>query len=213
MSEIKGKIAIIDYGMGNHTSIMNALDHLGYDSFVTDKIDLLKKAKILILPGVGAFGEAMKRITAIKGLAEFLKDYCLVQKKPMMGICLGMQLLADRSSEHGQFEGLGIIPGEVIGLEAQENVRVPHVGWNAVRINGEPRFLFNGIETGDDYYFVHSYRYKVQNKKYELCSTSHGLRFTSVIMRDNVIGVQFHPEKSQKKGLQLIKNFIEHYDA
>jgi len=201
------KIGIVDYGLGNIQSVKNAVIYHNPEVEVTlidqpEDVNLYDK---LILPGVGAFGDAMKLIQ-IKGW-----DYALLEEakkgKYILGICLGMQLLSSKSYEFGEHNGLNLIPGEVIKFSLPNAYSVPHIGWNNVHFKTDHP-LASGIEINSDFYFVHSYHFRCLKEKYSLATTSYGDTFTSVVVKDNVIGVQFHPEKSQGMGLKLISNFI-----
>jgi len=200
------KVGIIDYEVGNIASIKNAVEYISKNI----KIELVKKADNLkfydkvILPGVGAFENAINLIRN-KNFDEALLEESK-KGKFILGICLGMQLLADKSYEGGEFEGLSFIKGEIVKFE---NIKVPHIGWNEVFIEKND-LIFKNIEDRSDFYFVHSYYFKCENSKNQIGSTEYGsYRFASVVKQDNVYGVQFHPEKSQKNGLILLKNFVE----
>ncbi|MDP2950876.1 MAG: imidazole glycerol phosphate synthase subunit HisH [bacterium] len=208
-------VAIIDYGMGNLASVKRAVEECGFQPFITDSPFLLSKASHLILPGVGSFDKAMENLNKL-GLTEEISKQALKNKIPLLGICLGMQLLASKGYEGKETEGLGLIEGEVAKLDGcQANEPLPHVGWNNVdleeREKQEPT-LFKEIETSKDFYFVHSYHFIPDNESVVLAKTPYclnGKGFVSVIQKDNIFAVQFHPEKSQKLGLQLLKNFLQ----
>ncbi len=196
------KIGIIDYGMGNLHSVKNALDFIGADSFVSDKIDELSAADGLILPGVGAFPDAMARLTET-GLDIFIKDY--IKTKPLIGICLGMQLLFDKSYEFRECDGLGLIGGEVIKI-TDEGLKVPHMGWNELsQVNPSP--ITASLSDGDHVYFVHSYKALVKDRADLVAVTDYGSEVTAIVARGNVFGCQFHPEKSETVGLNILRNF------
>lgn len=202
------KIGIVDYGLGNIQSIKNAIlfhaPNINVD--LIHNPNELNKFDKLILPGVGAFGDAMKLINE-KGWKHAIKEEA-EKGKYILGICLGMQLLSSKSYEFGEHEGLNLIAGEVIKFDLPSNYSIPHVGWNNVRFDiSHP--LANDVEQDADFYFVHSYHFKCDDPKYALASTSYGNTFTSVVAKENIMGVQFHPEKSQGMGLKLISNFIE----
>jgi len=198
-------IAIIDYGLGNLRSVEKGLEQLGYKSLVTNDLDIVIKAQGVILPGVGAFTAAM---TSLKrtGMAEAI---CLVVRKgkPFLGICLGLQLLFQSSEENGCHQGLGILPGKVRRLPP--GLKVPHMGWNSIEITAENHPLWQGIRPLTPFYFVHSYYVEPESKEQVLARSSYGIDFTVAVGRGNVMGVQFHPEKSSYHGLQLLKNFGE----
>ncbi len=196
------KIGIIDYGMGNLHSVKNALDFIGADSFVSDDKDALAAADGLILPGVGAFPDAMERIRAT-GLDEFIKEY--VKNKPLIGICLGMQLLFDKSYEFRECEGLSLIGGEVVRIE-EESLKVPHMGWNELKlVNPSP--IAASLGDGDHVYFVHSYKALVKDRADLVAVTDYGSEVTAIVAHGNVYGCQFHPEKSETVGLDILRSF------
>jgi len=199
-------VAIVNYGMGNLTSVRNAIAAVGGNPVVVSDPSEFVEATHLILPGVGAFGDVMKNLRR-RGWIDLMYRHAIEQRKPFLGICLGMQLLAETGTEHGAFEGLGWVPGQAAKLTAS-NVRVPHIGWNDVEFTGETTLL-HGIDSGHDFYFVHSYALRPSD---ESCVTGwcyHGERFAATIQQENIFATQFHPEKSQKAGLRILKNFIE----
>jgi len=200
-------IGIVDYGIGNIKSIFNSLqfnnDGNKYKiSLVSSKQEIAGCEKI-ILPGVGAFGESMNRLHE-RDLVGVIKD-CVSNNVPLLGVCLGMQLLASKSFEGGEIDGLGLIDGKVIKID-WSGVNIPHMGWNSVVHDNNK--LFNGIENNSDFYFVHSYHFVPSNKDEILSTTDYGERFVSGIRKGNIYGVQFHPEKSQRDGLRLLRNFM-----
>jgi glutamine amidotransferase len=202
------RVAIIDYGLCNLDSIRRAVEMCGGDPFVTDEPDRLSEANSLILPGVGAFGVAMENLKA-RGMDEAIRNQ-VASGIPMLGICLGMQLLASRSSEGGTHAGLDLIPGDVVLLnERGGNDRVPHIGWNSVRGAQADDPLLSGLTDETDFYFVHSYHVVCRQSANVIASTPYCGGFTSVVRRDNVAGTQFHPEKSQRAGFRLLTNFLE----
>lgn len=196
------KIGIIDYGMGNLHSVKNALDFIGADSFVSDSIDELSAADGLILPGVGAFPDAMERLHAT-GIDEFVRRY--VKDKPLIGICLGMQLLFDKSYEFRECDGLSLIGGEVVRIE-EDNLKVPHMGWNELSIVN-PSPIAATLGDGDHVYFVHSYKANVRDRADLVAVTDYGSEVTAIVARGNVYGCQFHPEKSENVGLDILRSF------
>jgi len=202
-------IAIIDYGMGNVRSLMNAFDYIGEDARVTADPVEIAAADRLVLPGVGAFGDAMKAIRA-SGLKPLLDRLVLDEKKPVLGVCLGMQLFAKSSREHGAHEGLCWLDAEVVPLEVSAPAKVPHVGWNAVRF-AEGDWLFAGLPNGEsDYYFVHSLHMLCNDADDLVATTDHGGVVTAAVRRGNLVATQFHPEKSQDNGLRLLQNWMAH---
>lgn len=201
-----GKIGIIDYGMGNLHSVKNALDYIGAESVITAKKKDLEGCDLLILPGVGAYGDAMKNLES-GDLIEFIKKQASV--KPLLGICLGMQLLFDRSYEFNETAGLGLISGEVIRLTAADGNRaykIPHMGWNSIVPCGDP-MLFKGIPAGSYVYFVHSYKALVSCRDELTAYTEYGEEIAASVVRKNICGTQFHPEKSERTGLKILDNF------
>ncbi len=195
-------IAIVDYGVGNLRSVQKALERVGATAIVTDDPAALDAAHGIVLPGVGAFGDAMDNLRARRLFAPVLRQ--VDSGTPLLGICLGMQLLFDESEEMGHHEGLGLLPGRVVRFP-EGDLKVPHIGWNQLRI--VPNKLLEGIADGAYAYFVHSY-YPVPAEPADvLATTEYGLEFASVVGRGKVFGAQFHPEKSQEVGLKLLENF------
>jgi glutamine amidotransferase len=204
------RVVIVDYRLGNLASIRNILKKAGLRQPIvsSDPREILAADK-LILPGVGHFGKGMKNLTEL-GLQPVLEQRAMSDRKPLLGICLGMQLLSEWSDE-GQCPGLGFIKGRVerFQFESGINEKIPHMGWNWVAFrNGLP--IAEHLDTAR-FYFVHSYHFRCADEIDEVGTTDYGYRFCSVIQRDNVLGVQFHPEKSHRFGLRLIKNFLEMY--
>ncbi|MEG2038508.1 MAG: imidazole glycerol phosphate synthase subunit HisH [Oscillospiraceae bacterium] len=194
-------IAIVDYGAGNLFSVKNAFDFLGFESKLTDNKDDLIEADGIILPGVGAFTDAMKKLEQT-GLISVIKEQ--VQYKPLLGICLGMQLLFDKGYEFGAFAGLGLIPGEVRLLNAN-GYKIPHMGWNSLQIeHNNP--LTEGINEGDYVYFVHSYMAHTE-EQYITATCDYCEKVTAMVSNGNIYGAQFHPEKSGDVGLHILRNF------
>lgn len=201
-------VAVVDYGMCNLDSMRRALEECGANPRVTDDPLELEQAERIVLPGVGAFADAIHNLRERK-LDQALKTQA-AQQIPVLGVCLGMQLLAARGSEGGINEGLGLIPGEIVKLNpTADSPRIPHVGWNEVTPNREHP-LFRGIGSGKDFYFVHSYRFHCADAADALAATPYCGGFTSAVARGHVMGVQFHPEKSQKTGFALLRNFLEY---
>jgi len=199
--------AIIDYGMGNLLSVQRAFEKCGSDAVIIDNPLELRDAERIVLPGVGAFPDAMDNLRK-NGWVEELNRAVLEKETPILGICLGMQLLADKGYEVRECDGLGYIPGEIIRFtQTQEKERIPHVGWNEI-LKREDSPLFDGIADGTNYYFVHSYHFRVANEENIATVTPYCGEFVSSVIKDNIVGTQFHPEKSQKAGFKLIKNFL-----
>jgi glutamine amidotransferase len=196
-------IAIIDYGMGNLHSVLGGLEYVGQKAFVTDDPVKISDANAVILPGVGAFGDAIKRLEET-GLGNAFRQ-AVKSGKPCLGICLGLQLLFSESEEGGIYTGLDIIQGKVVRFSNQ--LKVPHIGWNQIEIKNQETPIFQDIPDGSYMYFVHSYYVKPEDKSVIATTTDYGIDFTSMIAKDNLLATQFHPEKSQKIGLQLLRNF------
>lgn len=200
-------IAVVDYGVGNIGSISKALTVCGAKPLLTDREEDFKTVDACVLPGVGAFGDAINLLRA-KNLDKIMEDQLMAYDIPILGVCLGMQLLASKSLEYGEHEGLGWIPGTVRPFEPNNNERIPHVGWNNVEYEA-PNPLLTDIKPGEDFYFVHSYHFDTDNQENAVATTPYCGDFVSVVNRGNVYGTQFHPEKSQAIGLKLLKNFIK----
>lgn len=198
-------IAIIDYGVGNLFSLTSSFKAIGEDVVITNDVEIIKKADKLILPGVGAFGDASKK------LFESGLDKVVVQEvkkgKPLLGVCLGMQMLFDKSCEYGEYDGLGLIGGKVVYIDLPENYKIPHIGWNALRFKKKSPIL-KYINENDFVYFVHSY-HAVDCEKSVVATTDYGMEITAIVQKDNVYGCQFHPEKSGDVGLKILKAFAE----
>jgi imidazole glycerol-phosphate synthase subunit HisH len=206
-------IVIIDYDMGNVGSIENMIKKFTKDVIITRNHDIIEKANKLILPGVGSFDTGMKNLNHLN-LTELLNNKVLIDKIPVLGICLGMQLLTEKSEE-GVMNGLQWIKGETVRFRYKDNIRlkVPHMGWNYVKKIRNSKLLENMHEESR-YYFVHSYYVICENKEDTILETTYGFNFTSALQKENIFGVQFHPEKSHRFGLQLLKNFVElNYNA
>lgn len=198
-------IAIIDYGVGNLFSLKSSFAYIGEDAVVTQDKNIIDKADRIILPGVGAFGDAINKLNA-SGMADVL--YGEVKKgKPIMGICLGMQLLFDESYEFGVHKGLGLIEGKIVPFQGKikKEYAIPQIGWNSLKLyNSSP--IFNELSDGDYVYFVHSY-FAECDKKNVIATSDYDIEFTAAVQKDNVFGCQFHPEKSGEVGLKILKSF------
>lgn len=197
-------IGIIDYKIGNLANVKNAVKKLGYDAVITDDIDVLGKCSALILPGVGAFEDGIKALREYK-MVGFLNDW-VSHGGYLLGICLGMQLLFDKSYENGVWDGLGYIKGDIVLFETK--LKVPHMGWNSLAINNNDD-IAKGINNGDYVYFVHSYYAKTPNFNDVVLYSEYEVPFPAVVRKGNVIGMQFHPEKSSSVGRILLKNYLE----
>ena len=202
------QLGVIDYGMGNLRSVLNAFEEIDQEAALVVEADQVAGCDKVVIPGVGAFSEAMANLRRT-AMDEALGRH-VAAGKPLLGICLGMQLICRESMEDGAHQGLGWIDAKVSHFPSGQNLKVPHMGWNAIEI-GKDSPLVNDIHDGADVYFVHSYYVDCADKSNEICSTEHGLRFASVIARENVFGMQFHPEKSQAVGMQLLRNFAALY--
>lgn len=197
-------IAIIDYGMGNLRSVLKAFEAVGVQAQVTHIISDILKAEKIVLPGVGAMGPAMQKLQELALIDPIRK--VIQDGKPFLGICLGMQLLFERSSEGGLSDGLKILEGSVERFSA---LKVPHMGWNQIKIQPAGHQMFQGLSSGENVYFCHSYFVKPKDMSIAAGITDYGIDFVSAIVRSHIWGVQFHPEKSQRCGLQILKNFGE----
>lgn len=203
------KIAIINYGMGNLGSVGRALEELGGDVIIANHPSALYDVNRIILPGVGAFGEGMAHLEQ-GGWSEALRELVTDHGKPLLGICLGMQMLASEGHEGGLTPGLGLIPGQVRRLDDLGcTLRIPHVGWNEVKYS-RGDILFEGIQDASDFYFVHSYAFVPQHEEHLLASVPYGVDLSAVVRNGNVFGCQFHPEKSSKAGRRLLRNFLSY---
>ena len=202
-------IVIVNYGLGNLGSILNMLRKIGAEAMISSAPREIGDAQKIILPGVGAFDNGMKNLEE-RGLVPLLTEMVLFRRTPVLGICLGMQLLGE-SSEEGTLPGLGWIEARALHFrfpEADRTLKIPHMGWNTVEAKKESP-LFSGVDAESRFYFVHSYYVDCRCPEDVLTTTWHGLEFTSSLQRGNIFGVQFHPEKSHKFGLKLLKNFVE----
>lgn len=201
----KNPVVIINYGMGNSTSIQNIIHKVGGKATISSDADIILGAEKIILPGVGHFGKAMENISK-KGLGDVLVECAVKQQKPVLGICLGMQLLTSWSEE-GNVAGLDLIEAKTEMFRFEEgNYKVPHMGWNNIRL-GKQHPYFRGLENSR-FYFVHKYRVKAASDEHVLATTEYGGSYHSAIVKGNIVGVQFHPEKSHKFGMQFFRNFI-----
>lgn len=209
-------IAVIDYGMGNLGSVSNALEYLGGDVLVTQNSSDLKKADKIVLPGVGAFRDAMDALTRLnligplkEGIAanDRRKSRAKSRDKIYLGICLGLELLFEKSKEGGGCEGLGILKGDVVRFKGA-GLKVPQIGWNQVRITNDDCPLFKGIANNTFFYFVHSFYVRPKDGAVIAATTDYGGEFASMVWKENIYAVQFHPEKSQKVGLKFLENFM-----
>ncbi|MFA5087948.1 MAG: imidazole glycerol phosphate synthase subunit HisH [Candidatus Omnitrophota bacterium] len=206
MSVTTSQVCIVDYGSGNIRSVFNIFKSFHGDVKILSGPADLEGATHIVLPGVGAFGAAMAKINALSVFPELCRQV-LEKKKWYLGICVGMQILADEGFEYGHNPGLGWIGGSVKKLDAP-GLRLPHVGWNNFENLNEACPIFKGITTQMDFYYVHSYAFEARDPKHAAASCVYGTKFTPAVWRENIFGVQFHPEKSQKAGIRLLENFL-----
>jgi glutamine amidotransferase len=201
-------IIVVDYGMGNILSVSKALEYVSSEEVVvSSSADDLLNASRIVLPGVGSFGDAMKNLQEF-GLVEPLKRAVLVDKKPFLGICLGMQILADEGFEHGRNRGLGFVPGIVKRFTFDDKeLKIPHVGWNDITFK-QKSSLLDGVKINSCFYFVHSFHMVCEDESYILATCNYGYDFVAAIKKGNIFATQFHPEKSQQMGLKILKNFV-----
>lgn len=198
-------VAIIDYGMGNVASVQKALSFLNIESIVTDNEEIIKKSKAIILPGVGSFTQGMQNLE-IKGLIPILTNEVILKKKPFLGICLGMQLLLEKGNEPYECNGLGWIKGSVEKIIELPNLKVPHMGWNNIDVINN---TYYSTEDTNDFYFIHSYHVVPTNSEDIAATVNYGIDIVASLQKENIFATQFHPEKSQKAGLSVLKNFFE----
>jgi glutamine amidotransferase len=208
-------VAVVDYGSGNLRSAAKALERaaaeagLAAEVAVTSDPDRVGRAERVVLPGVGAFGDCRRGLEGLPGMVEALESVALGAGRPFLGICVGMQLMATLGREHGEHAGLDWIPGEVVELEPDDPaLKVPHMGWNELEVRRPGHPVLNGLAQGVHAYFVHSYHFAAAQPEHVLATTDYGGPITAMVGRDNLIGTQFHPEKSQKAGLRLLANFL-----
>lgn len=197
------KTAVVDYGMGNLFSVVKALQAAGHDARLVRTPAEADGATHMVVPGVGAFGEGMSHLSE-RGFVRFIRDWA-ESGRPLLGICLGLQLLFEESEEFGRHEGLKLLPGKVVGF-SPDRVKVPHVGWNQV-LRTKDSFLWDGLPESIDVYFVHSFHAEECPQEIVLGVTEYGVTFPSIVGHDGIVGVQFHPEKSQDLGIALLRNF------
>lgn len=212
---MSGTVAIIDYGSGNLRSAAKAFERVVAEAGLAFKVEVTADPKVvegasrIVLPGVGAFADCRAGLMALPGMAETLTERVLARAVPFFGICVGMQLMASIGREHGMHAGLGWIAGEVVplGVEAR-GLKVPHMGWNQLEADGAVHPLLAGLDAEAHAYFVHSYKFEPANPAHRLAHVDYGGPVTAVVGRDNMVGTQFHPEKSQSTGLKVISNFL-----
>lgn len=197
---VRPRIAVVDYGVGNLRSVYRALEHKGADPEITVDRDRIEGCDAMVMPGVGAFGDTIREFGVF---GDFLRDY--VEKKPVLGICLGLQLFFSLSEEDGLHEGFDLLSGRVVKLP--DSLKIPHMGWNSLKIEEKSRLL-TGIKDGDYFYFVHSYYAKPEDDV-TVATTEYGVKIPAMVEKGNLYATQFHPEKSGGKGLKIIENFVE----
>ena len=209
------KIAIIDYETGNLKSVSKALELASNNVLKRSNIEVINSAKALnnfdkvVLPGQGSFKQCFQSLNSIHGIFDELTDFVMFKKKPILGICVGMQLFATFGDEDGGSDGLGWIGGEVKKINLKDlSLKLPHMGWNNIQISSNSKLL-NGINNDSHFYFVHSYSFDVDEKKYISATTNYSIEIVSAIEKENIFGTQFHPEKSQANGIKILENFIK----
>ena len=209
------KIAIIDYETGNLKSVSKALELASNNVLKKSNIEIINSAKDLnnfdkvVLPGQGSFKQCFQSLNSIHGILDELTDFVMFKKKPILGICVGMQLFATFGDEDGGSDGLGWIGGEVKKINLKDlSLKLPHMGWNNIQISSNSKLL-NGINNDSHFYFVHSYSFDVDEKKYISATTNYSIEIVSAIEKENIFGTQFHPEKSQANGIKILENFIK----
>lgn len=205
------KLVIIDYGSGNVESFSNSLNLItkNHEIIISKDLQQIKDADRLVLPGVGSFADCMDGLNATPGLLEEIKQQVLVEKKPFFGVCVGMQVLASIGYEDGTHQGLDFIKGQVKRIEAKDDLKIPHMGWNDVVLHDNNHPVLQGIETGDHFYFANSYHFDCEEKDNIFAYVEYGQEICAIVAKENIIGVQFHPEKSGEKGLKILKNFLD----
>ena len=209
------KVAIIDYETGNLKSVLKALELASNNVLKKSNIEIINSTKDLntfdkvVLPGQGSFKQCFKSLNSIHGILDELTDFVTVKKKPILGICVGMQLFSSFGDEDGGSEGLGWIEGKVKKINLKDiSLKLPHMGWNNIQINQNSKLL-NGIDDDSHFYFVHSYAFDVNKKKYVSATTDYSIEIVSAIEKENIFGTQFHPEKSQANGIKILENFVK----
>ena len=209
------KIAIIDYETGNLKSVSKALELASNNVLKKSNIEIINSAKNLnnfdkvVLPGQGSFKQCFQSLNSIYGILDGLTDFVIVKKKPILGICVGMQLFSSFGDEDGGSDGLGWIEGKVKKISLKDlSLKLPHMGWNNIQISSNSKLL-NGINNDSHFYFVHSYSFDVDEKKYVSATTNYSSEIVSAIEKENIFGTQFHPEKSQANGIKILENFVK----
>jgi len=204
------KTVIIDYGSGNVESVLNALSFVKNNEnfLVSNKPSDIRAANHLILPGVGAFGDCVDGLKSVEGLLPEIRKQVLIEKKPFLGICVGMQVLASIGYENGEHQGLGFINGKVEKITTQEGLKIPHMGWNEIMLKPTKHPALKDVKNGEHFYFANSYHFICQNENNVLAQVEYGSKLNAIIAKENILGIQFHPEKSGEAGLLILKNFL-----
>jgi len=204
------KTVIIDYGSGNVESVLNALSFVKNNEnfLVSNKPSDIRAANHLILPGVGAFGDCVNGLKSVEGLLPEIRKQVLIEKKPFLGICVGMQVLASIGYENGEHQGLGFINGKVEKITVQEGLKIPHMGWNEIMLKPTKHPALKDVKNGEHFYFANSYHFICQNENNVLAQVEYGSKLNAIIAKENILGIQFHPEKSGEAGLLILKNFL-----
>jgi glutamine amidotransferase len=202
-------VIIIDYNLGNLKSIANMIRKIGFDCIISNRKEDIEHSSRIILPGVGSFDYGMKNLQDLC-LVDIIKKKAIIDKIPILGICLGMQLLT-KKSEEGSLPGLGLIEANTVKFNNEVALKVPHMGWNTIEPRRDSKLLDGMIEQENRYYFVHSYCVKCEDKQDVVATTQYGMEFVSIFEHENIMGVQFHPEKSHQFGMKLLINFLENY--
>jgi len=209
---MKKEVVIIDYGSGNLRSAAKAFEQVAGNAYriqVTSDYQALKQASHIVLPGVGAFGDCIAGLQARLGMVEAMREAVLEQQKPFLGICVGMQMLFEKGFENGEHKGLGWLSGHVEKINTTLKLKIPHMGWNELEINAPHDPLLKHLASGEHVYFVHSYHAVCTDPQNILATTDYGIKINAVVGKENIRGVQFHPEKSQETGLKIIGNFLQ----
>ena len=205
-------VTIVDYKSGNISSVINSFKEVAQDKVkieVTSDVSKIKSSDKVVLPGQGSFKSCVDALKSINGLVDSLNDFVMVNKKPILGICVGMQLFSSFGDEDGGSDGLGWIEGKVKKISLKDlSLKLPHMGWNNIQISSNSKLL-NGINNDSHFYFVHSYSFDVDEKKYVSATTNYSIEIVSAIEKDNIFGTQFHPEKSQANGIKILENFVK----
>ena len=204
------KTVIIDYGAGNVESVLNALSFVKNNEnfLVSNKPSDIRAANHIILPGVGAFGDCMDGLKSVEGLLPEIRKQVLVEKKPFLGICVGMQVLSSIGHENGEHQGLGFINGKVEKITAQEGLKIPHMGWNEIMLKPTKHPALKDVKNGEHFYFANSYHFICQNENNVMAQVEYGSKLNAIVAKENILGIQFHPEKSGEAGLLILKNFL-----